>query len=274
MKTISLLGCGWLGLPLAKALSFRQWQVKGSTTSLNKINLLQEASIDPYLITLDPELSEGEKEGFFDSEIFFINIPPGIRKGGGDAHELQVSSLIKRLTGSPVNDIIYVSATSVYPDLNREVSEEDETNPNHILTKTEDLFRAFSEATGKRLTILRYGGLLGYERIPVKYISGKKGQTRGEIPVNFIHNDDAVGVALHLIENAIFGETFNLVAPIHPTREEIMLDCSKRTVYEMPEFIKPSEPEPFKIISADKFMKASGYKFKYPDPLDFEYNKE
>lgn len=33
MKTISILGCGWLGLPLAKKLVENQWIVNGSTTS-------------------------------------------------------------------------------------------------------------------------------------------------------------------------------------------------------------------------------------------------
>ena len=47
---IGILGCGWLGLPLAKKLIKKNFLVKGSTTSINKIDELKENDIDPYLI--------------------------------------------------------------------------------------------------------------------------------------------------------------------------------------------------------------------------------
>jgi len=36
MTQISILGCGWLGLPLAKAILENEFSVKGSTTSREK----------------------------------------------------------------------------------------------------------------------------------------------------------------------------------------------------------------------------------------------
>ena len=39
-QRISILGCGWLGLPLAKELLDRSFEVKGSTTSSNKLDQL------------------------------------------------------------------------------------------------------------------------------------------------------------------------------------------------------------------------------------------
>jgi 3-hydroxyisobutyrate dehydrogenase-like beta-hydroxyacid dehydrogenase len=47
MKKISILGCGWLGFPLAKALLEKvphQW----STTSPDKISILEKAGIHPF----------------------------------------------------------------------------------------------------------------------------------------------------------------------------------------------------------------------------------
>ena len=40
MTKISILGCGWLGLPLAKAIVENGFSVKGSTTSSEKIATL------------------------------------------------------------------------------------------------------------------------------------------------------------------------------------------------------------------------------------------
>ena len=43
MTKISILGCGWLGLPLAKALIENGFSVKGSTTSTDKLTALENA---------------------------------------------------------------------------------------------------------------------------------------------------------------------------------------------------------------------------------------
>ena len=50
MTKISILGCGWLGLPLAKALIGNGFSVKGSTTSYEKISGLEQGGITTFLI--------------------------------------------------------------------------------------------------------------------------------------------------------------------------------------------------------------------------------
>ena len=47
-KSISILGCGWLGLPLARQLIKLGYSVKGSTTSPEKIQILKGSQIDGY----------------------------------------------------------------------------------------------------------------------------------------------------------------------------------------------------------------------------------
>ncbi|RZJ28768.1 MAG: short-chain dehydrogenase, partial [Flavobacterium sp.] len=55
MTEISILGCGWLGLPLAKSLIQKGYSVKGSTTSENKVDVLQANNIDPFVISLSED---------------------------------------------------------------------------------------------------------------------------------------------------------------------------------------------------------------------------
>lgn len=43
MQKISVLGCGWLGLPLSKKLIESGFVVKGSTTSSEKLSQLEDA---------------------------------------------------------------------------------------------------------------------------------------------------------------------------------------------------------------------------------------
>ena len=78
---ISILGCGWLGLPLAEKLIETGYEVKGSTTSENKLDILQSHKIEPFLVTLSEDKITGTISEFLnESEILIIDIPPGLRK--------------------------------------------------------------------------------------------------------------------------------------------------------------------------------------------------
>ena len=52
MTKISILGCGWLGFPLAKALITKGFSVNGSTTSVEKLPILENSGISPFLINV------------------------------------------------------------------------------------------------------------------------------------------------------------------------------------------------------------------------------
>ena len=62
---IAILGCGWLGLPLAKKLISKNFIVRGSTTSKDKISVLKNENIEPFLITLDKEFDEKKFNSIF-----------------------------------------------------------------------------------------------------------------------------------------------------------------------------------------------------------------
>ena len=124
------------------------------------------------------------------------------------------------------------------------------------------------------VTILRLGGLLGYNRIPGKYVKGQKDMTTGSIPVNYIHRDDAVGVIINILENGVVNETFNIVAPMHSTRKEVYETTCAQFGWETPTFIEPTSPPDYKTISAEKLDQHYHYTFQFPDPLQFHYTLE
>ena len=47
---IGIIGCGWLGLPLAKEFISNNYKVKGSTTTKEKLEILKTEGIEAYLI--------------------------------------------------------------------------------------------------------------------------------------------------------------------------------------------------------------------------------
>lgn len=263
---ISILGCGWLGLPLGKYLVENGHSVKGSTTSESKLALLSETGIEPFLLKFSPQIEGNNINHFLNSEILIICIPPRAGKYGDDFHVQQIESLLEYLPSSKVKSIIYTSSTSVYPDLNREVNEEDEVVENHALIKVENLLKSVP----KNVAILRCGGLMGGERIPAKYFAGKTINT-GKIPVNYVHQEDVIHIITMILEQGFWNETFNVVSPIHPIREEIYLKNCEELGFKKPIFEEPSEEIPFKIISSQKLIQRTGYKFIYDNPLNFEY---
>jgi nucleoside-diphosphate-sugar epimerase len=263
---ISILGCGWLGFPLAKYLVENGHSIKGSTTSESKIALLSERRIEPFLLKFSPEIESENLDNFLNSDILIICIPPRAGKYGEDFHVQQIQSLIQHLPSSPIQSIIYTSSTSVYPDLNREVNEDDEVIENHALIKVENLLKNLPQ----NVTILRCGGLMGEERIPAKYFAGKTINT-GEIPVNYVHQQDVIQIITMILEKDFWNETFNVVSPIHPIRKEIYLKNCEDFGFEKPIFEEPIESISYKIISPQKLILRTGYRFLFSNPLDFRY---
>lgn len=270
-KSISIIGLGWLGLPLAKKLLRENFLVKGSTTSVEKADLVRLDGIETYPLQLSPE-PIGDLTQLLQADTLVVNVPPKAGKLGEDFHPAQVNSLTEAIRQSPIKHVIYVSSTSVYPELNRVVVEEDVTELQQSaspgLTKAEQLIQSL--APERLVTILRCGGLMGYDRIPGKYIAGRTVDS-GNVPVNYLHRDDAVGILTAIIHKQISG-TFNAVAPEHPTREAIYRKSCTDFGYELPTFIVPAESVPYKVISVLKLSQATQYQFLYPNPLAFFYS--
>lgn len=268
-KEISILGCGWVGLPLAEFLIQKNFQVKGSTTKPEKLNVLREKGIDPFLIHFNPVLGATHWEAFMQSEVIVLNIPPQTRRKGQDFHIKQIESFLEKISSFFPKKVLYISSTSVYPNLNREVTEKDilDNRPetNKALLEAEQLLKK----TNLDLTILRCGGLMGKNRIAGKYFAGKTIDT-GKIPVNYVHLQDVIQVIYEVIKQDVWNETLNLVAPYHPTREEVYRKNAQDFDLELPKFAENSEIS-YKIVNSEKLIKRLNYSFIYPNPLEFDY---
>lgn len=267
---ISIVGLGWLGEPLAKLLHQHSYQVRGSTTSAVKANRLIGEGIAAKVIRFDP-LPEGEDLGFvFYSDVLVINIPPALKNHSEDHYLDQIRAIKECAEVAGVPKIIFISTTSVYPSFNQSVSESDLLHPGYVgsqfLLEAEDVFRSDNIHT---LTVLRFGGLFGGQRIPGKYFSNQKGIV-GHSPVNYIHRTDAVRLIHWVIQHGLWNETFNGVAPLHPSRREVyernagLLEFDKPSAYEDPPL------SPWKKVSSQKILQ-TGFLFIYPDPLNFPY---
>ncbi|RYF71716.1 MAG: SDR family NAD(P)-dependent oxidoreductase [Cytophagaceae bacterium] len=269
-KTVSIIGCGWLGTPLAEKLLAAGFVVKGSTTSADKVPLLRQKGIDVYQLSLNPE-PVGNLSTLLQTDILIVDIPPKAGKMGDAFHPEQINHLTNAVRNSSVSHVIYVSSTSVYPELSRVMVEEDVKTPDESAAPSLVQAEQYVEQLAPTCltTILRCGGLMGYDRIPGKYVAGRTVDS-GSVPVNYLHQDDAVGLLVEIISLNLTG-IYNAVAPEHPTREAIYRKSCADFGYLLPTFVTPEKPVSYKTISVEKLVQATNYQFHYPNPLQFLY---
>lgn len=265
MAKISILGCGWLGFPLAKSLLNKGFPVKGSTTSEGKISVLENSGIQPFLISLDSNGISGDIYSFLnESEILVIDIPPKLRGNSKEDFVGKIKVLIPFIEKSTVEKVLFVSSTSVYGDNNDLVTEETPLNPDSEggkqLAIVENLLQ---NNTHFKTTVLRFGGLIGEDRHPVKFLSGRENLDNPEAPINLIHQKDCIGIIQKIIELNAWGKTFNAVAPFHPSREVYYTQKALELNLAVPKF-SHEKTSSRKTISGNLLTEMLDYTFTTP----------
>ncbi len=274
---ISILGCGWLGFPLAKSLLQKGFSVKGSTTTLEKISVLENAGIDAFQIALSEKEIIGEMGDFLsNSQILIIDIPPKLRGNTSEDFVQKIKNLIPFIEKSSVAKVIFVSSTAVYSDNISMNLITEETIPNPETESGKQLLEAekvLQNNSNFKTTIVRFGGLIGENRHPIKFLAGKENLENPEAPINLIHQLDCIGIIETIIchpkisgqnDKLNFGQTFNAVAPFHPTRKVYYSKKALELDLPLPKFDE-SKPSVGKIISSKKVTIVLGYDFQKPE---------
>ena len=255
MKIISVLGCGWLGLPLAERLVKLGYKVKGSTTSQKRLDLLARRDIEPYLVNIG-RISDDIRR-FLESPVLIINIPSNNLR--------DYKKLLSWIERSEVEKLLLVSSTSVYSNVNQTITEQDglETpdNPWSIIEKL------LCDSPTIRTTVVRFGGLIGDGRDPAHFFPRGKLIPEPEARVNMIHRDDCVAIIERIIERKAWGETFNCCADSHPTRREFYAKAAADANLEPPVFDETTLDR-YKIISSEKVKYRLAFEFRHPDLMD------
>lgn len=263
-NTISILGAGWLGQPLGKALVSEGAIVLGTTTTPSKKVELAEDGIRPEVAHLTEYGLKGHSESFFSSTKLIIAIPP---PAYGDSFEQAIAHVCNQASGGGVDHILVVSSTSVYPSLNSAV-QEDEVNPDSDRGKRMlEIENAFRNLWEGRLTIIRFGGLMGPGRNPGRFFAGRKDIGGGDIPVNMIHLEDCIGIIQTLLKPEIPDGIYHAATPHHPVKSEFYTQAAEIAGLEKPQFF-PGMAEGYKIIDPEKLISATGYTFRFKNLFD------
>jgi nucleoside-diphosphate-sugar epimerase len=253
VKTFTILGTGWLGYALACEIKDK-YKLKVSIKDRNKEERFLEEKLSPFLLN---EENLDSLDDLLDTDYLFINFPPSKFKD----YTNFLNKIYSHKKISNIKKIIFISSTSIYPDINSIITEESSL----INSKSPKVYDAEVLIKDKTDLILRCSGLMGYNRIAGKRSSGKVVNDK-DIKVNYIHRDDVINATLFSILNNING-IFNLCVKEHPTKEEIYLFNSKKYAFEKSIFTDDKGLKN-RIIDGSK-INSLGFKYKYSNPFDF-----
>lgn len=219
---ISILGLGYLGLPLAESLLKEGHEVLGSSRSPRS----SEVPCEPLR---SPELPSSS---LLQCDVLVLNIPP--------------------FPGQPewfaswdytrTRKLIFVSSTGA--------------PKNEILLWEED----WVKANFQDWLILRPGGLLGRGRHPGKILSGRRELKGGEHPVNLIHVDDLIGFIQRAIALDLKHDTISVVSDEHSSRREFYGEYCRRNGLLLPEF-DPGDKSEGPVVSNEALKRYYELKF-------------
>lgn len=262
-KSVSILGCGWYGLPLAKKLLALGYSVKGSTTDVNKLALLAECGVSPYLIQLPIISTNSINLAFFDSDVLILNVPPERHLDIVAIYSEQMSTLFACIEKSALKKLIFISSTSVYPEgatnTNEDVLVIPEKDSGKALLKAEQFFREKSQL---KTLILRFAGLIGSDRNPGRFLAEKRDLKDGNAPVNLVHLDDCIQITTKFLEKDFDGEIYNVCGDEHPLRRDYYFHAAVKLGLTPPTFAVNEPSKSYKIIDNSNLkMALGGYEF-------------
>ncbi|MBE0577763.1 MAG: SDR family oxidoreductase [Desulfuromonadales bacterium] len=212
MKDVLIVGCGDIGVRVARLVQQAGGNVIGLARSEASAGRLLALGIDPVIANLDDaaSLSALPTAGKL---LFYFAPPPG-----GGPFDSRMRNFCQAVDAAQVPvKVVYISTSGVYGDCRGEwVTEQTPINPQTSRAQR----RADAEATllqwAKRravpVTILRVTGIYGPGRLPLARIQQEHPILREEEspPTNRIHADDLADVCIRAAEKAVDGDIFNV----------------------------------------------------------------
>ena len=253
MKAITILGTGWLGFELAISLK-QKYKIKVSSRTAEKIKIYEDEGLASYILNED---NLDSLEQLLETNYLFINFPPS----KFNDYVSFLSKIYNHKSIKNIQKIIFISSTSIYPNIQGLFDEEYEIkeSSSKLVFEAENLIKEKSDV------IFRVAGLVGGSRYFGKR-SANKVVEYPKTPINFVHRNDVIEATKFVIENYING-IFNLCSKEHPTKEEIYSFNSKKYDFEKPIFLDNKE---FlnRLIDGSKIEKL-GFTYKYNNAFGF-----
>jgi hypothetical protein len=241
----------------------RGHEVWASTTTSEKYHRLKADGIFSFILDFDCE-SFPENADLPDQFDFVLNSIPASQKNSLTVIENRFSNIKLFFDHITWGKQVFLSSIGIYPNKDA-VFDESYADTAELSSKL-----LFAEECMLGLThtiVYRLGGLFGKNRVFAKYFS-ERICTTGEQRANFVHIDDVVRLVEEASCRVLKHAIYNVVAPLHPKKMDVILASAKKHGYALPLAFE-AEDVTQKIVSGKLLQEELGYQFISPDPLQF-----
>ena len=268
MKTIAILGCGWLGLSLGEYLVGQGYRVKGSTTRVEKLAQLMAVGIEAHHLTIGDTIVGTDTDDFFRCDVLVLNIPPGRRQPDVETrYPQQVRLVAEAARAAGCRHLLFVSSTGVYPAERQIQVRTFPTGPTtasgRALVESENYLRGSSDWS---TTVLRLAGLIGGQRQPGRWFAGRQDLLGARVPVNLVHREDCIQAIVAIVEQEKWGEEYHLCATEHPLKSDYYPEMARNLGLVPPSYAEGLEMPPYKVIDNSQILADLGLVLRFPDP--------
>ncbi len=268
-----IFGCGYVGLRVGNAWARRGDSVFGLTRKSGRFDELGSKGIRPLLGDVTDPGSLGDLP-CCDTVLVAIGMD---RSTYSDIREIYVDGLKNVLDALPsqTGHLIYISSTGVYGDFGGEwVDEQSATKPQReggqACLDAERLIQ--NSCFSDRYTILRFAGIYGESRVPMKSAIGEwqSSRLKPDGYLNLIHVEDGVGVVEQVARQKPMGQIF-LVSDGDPPQRKDYYDEIADILGTGPidwtivETSMAPRVRSDKRVCNSKLREQLGYVFRYPD---------
>ena len=273
-----VIGCGYLGLPLAQTLARQGLEVFGMRRHWADPTAVEATGVKPLTADLTQTADLQRLPGPFD---WVVNCASSGGGGVDDYRRIYLEGtrrLIDWMLESTPGRFVYTSSTGVYGQTDgSEVTELSATQPGtatgDVLVDTEALLRAATRERDLPAIVLRVAGIYGPERgfWLKQFLAGEaRLEGEGRRVLNLIHRDDVIGAVVAALEKGRIGATYNAVDNEPVTQGELLRWLSARTGQPLPPSI-PEDPTvsrkrglTSKRVRNDKLRAETGWTPRHP----------
>ena len=259
-KTIGILGCGWLGLPLAKQLVENGYIVRGSSTQTSKLEKITQTGAEAFIVHCEEDRCDGLATFLSQINCLIIALPPGVRANPSRRYDLVIQNVQKEIVTQGVQKVIFISSTAVYGETEGTIVESTPTAA--VSTSGKQLVQCekiLQNSAAFNTTIIRFGGLVGPNRHPIFTLAKRAQIDNPEGKINLIHLEDCIELIKRCIHYFQSGSIYNGVSPYHPSRVNYYTEIAKRAAIQLPPFNQ--QQGIIRTISSQKAEKNLGMHF-------------
>ena len=250
-KKMVIIGAGWLGDALAQYALNANWQVQATHRQAGEYDYER-------VFTLDSEQQLTHSVSLEDA-FWVCAMSPGMRRGPSN-YQQSLEHALALAHSMRAQGFVLCSSTGIYDN---DSGHFDERSTLALTsTRQQRLHQAEHVALQAGAKVLRLGGLVGPDREPGRFVSGKVLSSHADDPVNMVHRNDVIAATMTLFNHYERGaDIYNLVHPSHPRKEEYYQDHCQRQGSEVPTFSAHSATK--RVIDGSA-IEGLGFRYQHP----------